>query len=104
MAVTEISYRQTFISNEDRETIKRFLSKSKDAGYHYLEAKTGGKGLEISKDQKPDCILLDYKLPDTDGTRFMKDMAEHQLGGKVELDRSKGTKYRTMFKDAKYKE
>jgi len=68
-------------SPEDRETIKHFLSKSGGVTYRYLEAETGEKGLELSKSHKPDCILLDFKLPDTDGICFIKDMVyEHNLG------------------------
>lgn len=36
-------------------------------GYEVLSAPTGEKGLELAKDAKPDCILLDIMLPGIDG-------------------------------------
>lgn len=65
-------------SLEDRETIKRFLSKSRAFTYRILEAETGEKGFESSRKHIPDCILLDYKLPDIDGINFIKDLMDEQ--------------------------
>ncbi len=36
-------------------------------GYEVLSAPTGEKGLELAKEAKPDCILLDIMLPGIDG-------------------------------------
>lgn len=67
-------------SLEDREAFKRFLSKSNEITYQFLEAETGENGLEIFKSHKPDCVLLDFQLPDTDGISFINEMVnEHNL-------------------------
>ncbi len=59
---------------EDRESIKRFLSKPIEFKYHFLEAETGEQALEALNNCKPDCIILDYMLPDVDGVNFAKQM------------------------------
>ena len=68
-------------SLEDRESIKRLLSKSCEDTYLFFEADTGEEGFESSKKHKPDCILLDYKLPDINGIDFIENIAnDHNLG------------------------
>jgi len=59
-------------SPEDRHTCRTFL----DTGYRVSEADTGQAGLELIGRLKPDCILLDYRLPDLDGLEFLE--ALHQ--------------------------
>jgi CheY-like chemotaxis protein len=36
-------------------------------GYRTLEARTGAEGLELARAHRPDLVLLDVRLPDTDG-------------------------------------
>jgi len=40
-------------------------------GYRFLEAETGEAGLAQYRAEQPDCILLDYRLPDFDGLEFL---------------------------------
>ncbi|MGH6636371.1 MAG: ATP-binding protein [Gammaproteobacteria bacterium] len=40
-------------------------------GYHFLEAETGEAGLAQYRSERPNCILLDYRLPDFDGLEFL---------------------------------
>lgn len=61
---------------EDMESIKRFLLKPGEVKYHFLEAETGEKGLDVLKDCKPDCIILDYMLPDVDGLILAKQITD----------------------------
>ncbi|MGY6217041.1 PAS domain-containing protein [Methylolobus aquaticus] len=60
-------------SPEDRHTCRTFL----DTGYRVLEADTGQAGLELIGRLKPDCILLDYRLPDLDGLEFLETLLEN---------------------------
>ncbi len=46
---------------------------------------------------------LDFDNMETLGLELTKDIIEHQLGGKIELDRTKGTTFHVLFKVQKYK-
>lgn len=54
-------------SPNDRELIKTYLNNDKSYNYNIYEAETGVKALEILSKISPDCIILDYLLPDMDG-------------------------------------
>jgi diguanylate cyclase (GGDEF)-like protein len=56
---------------DDRYLYKRMLGQINDIQWTLLEAETGEQGLDLCKMEQPDCILLDYILPDTDGLEFM---------------------------------
>lgn len=56
---------------EDRATYKRYLARDIDSSYEFLEAELGEEGLDLARQCPPDCILLDYQLPDTDGLEFV---------------------------------
>ena len=56
---------------EDRAMIRHSLVADADYGYTLLEAETGADGLHLWHQHKPDCVLLDYQLPDTDGLRLL---------------------------------
>ncbi len=63
-------------NSEDRETYKRLVRNSKEAEFSFLESDTGEKGLDLCLREKPDCVLLDYILPDTDGLEFIASLKE----------------------------
>lgn len=53
---------------EDEPQMRRFLRVALEgSGYRYLEAATGGEGLALAIQHRPDAILLDLGLPDMDG-------------------------------------
>ncbi len=43
------------------------------------EAETGHEGLQLAHAQKPDCVLLDYHLPDMNGLEFLAEL-KNDLG------------------------
>jgi len=45
------------------------------AGYEFLSARRGQDGLEKAKIEKPDIIVLEYLLPDLNGTEFLRSLA-----------------------------
>ncbi len=53
---------------DDESTIRRSLRHLFESkGYTVLEADTGATGLALAQNEEPDVVLLDLKLPDTDG-------------------------------------
>jgi signal transduction histidine kinase len=65
-------------SPEDRELYRRMLSQDPEHQYRFLEAEMGEEGLEMALAEHPDCLLLDYRLPDVDGLEFLIRLREHQ--------------------------
>ena len=59
-------------SPEDRLLYQRLLGQD---GWTFVEAETGEEGLDLCQTQRPDCVLLDYRLPDLDGLEFLTRMA-----------------------------
>jgi signal transduction histidine kinase len=58
-------------SSEDRELYRRLLGQDPENGYELLETDLGEEGLRLAQEEDPDCLLLDYRLPDMDGLEFL---------------------------------
>ncbi len=58
-------------SPEDRALYRRLLAQGSEHAYEFLEAETGEEGLAAARAEQPDCLLLDYRLPDVDGLEFL---------------------------------
>jgi PAS domain S-box-containing protein len=56
----------------DRAMVQFLLKNGEDSPWNILEAATGSDGLEMAGLWRPDCILLDYRLPDMEGTEFLR--------------------------------
>ena len=61
---------------EDRVLIRRALRQDPNVDYQVLEAENGAQALSYLHELQPDCLLLDYKLPDTDGLALLKTIVE----------------------------
>ncbi|WP_372896734.1 response regulator [Stieleria sp.] len=61
-------------SPEDREVYRRLLAQQAWNEYDVAEADCGEDGLDACRDHPPDCILLDYNLPDLDGLEFLTEL------------------------------
>lgn len=59
----------------DRESYRRFLTRAPDYEYLLSESESGADGLAQCRLTSPDCVLLDYSLPDIDGVEFLDDLA-----------------------------
>ena len=56
-------------STADRTLYRHFLSST--GTYSFLEAATGEEGLRLCQTAQPDCLILDFYLPDMDGFGFL---------------------------------
>ena len=59
----------------DRMACRRALAQDTDYEFVLSEAETGGEGLQLAHAQKPDCVLLDYRLPDLNGLEFLAELS-----------------------------
>ncbi|MBW4691248.1 MAG: PAS domain S-box protein [Lyngbya sp. HA4199-MV5] len=58
----------------DKSVYRRFLERDSRHTYHFLEAGTGERALELYQQAMPDLVLLDYALPDSDGLEILEQM------------------------------
>lgn len=69
-----INYK-TILIVDDEPSFIEFLSYTLEkAGYKILTASDGGKAVETARTLKPDCVVLDYMLPDQTGIEVCKEL------------------------------
>ncbi len=62
--------------NEDNMVLmRRLLDKF---GYKTIEATTGKEGFEMTREKRPDFVLLDIQLPDMNGIEVLKMIRENE--------------------------
>ncbi|HEX4945892.1 MAG TPA: response regulator [Blastocatellia bacterium] len=61
---------------EDRMTCRRWLAKDPDWHYEFMEADQGSTGIALARSEQPDCILVDYMLPDADGLGLLSRLSD----------------------------
>ena len=64
-------------SPDDRAEIRRLLLKGSERRYQFVEAETGAAGVRAVLDaaDPPDCVVLDYNLPDMDAVEVLAALA-----------------------------
>lgn len=66
-------------SEADREIFRRFLARAAPAGtYHCTGHETLSGALDRVRTEKPDCILLDYRLQDGTGVDFLHELRSNE--------------------------
>jgi len=61
-------------SPEDRETYRRLLKRHGEADYTFVETDSGEQAVALCRSAHPDCVLLDYRLPDRDGLELLEEL------------------------------
>jgi light-regulated signal transduction histidine kinase (bacteriophytochrome) len=70
---------------DDRALYQRLLRRTNDYQFEIFAADSGGEGLDLCESERPDCVLLDYRMPDLDGLQFLTELAKRQKGAAVPL-------------------
>ena len=52
-------------------------------GYHVLLAENGEKGLELFRQERPDVVVLDLKMPEMDGLTVLRHIRSFELNQPV---------------------
>jgi PAS domain S-box-containing protein len=60
----------------DRSIFKLCLNTGQPETYEYAEAGAGREGLSLIEEFKPDCVLLDFHLPDVDGLAMIRHLLD----------------------------
>ncbi|GAB3223317.1 ATP-binding protein [Hymenobacter seoulensis] len=65
-------------NEQDRELYKRFLKRQPGSSEQFIiqEATSGEEGLALFQSVRPDCVLLDYNLLDTDGLAVLAELQQ----------------------------
>lgn len=62
--------RKILIIDDEPDILKTLVYTIKKLGQDVYTADTGEKGLKLIRDEKPDVVLLDLRLPDVDGMKI----------------------------------
>ena len=63
---------------EDREMLVRYFEQMTQQTFHIIQTDSGEEGWEMCQKEKPDCILIDYQLPDLDGLEFIESLGKDE--------------------------
>jgi carbon storage regulator CsrA len=79
------AYRILIVEDDqvDRKMIRRCLSSLDDRHLTFFESPLGHEGLDCCRKEKPDCVILDFRLPDTDALKFLEEMSRARLAGEI---------------------
>lgn len=55
----------------DRDILKQYLKSEPNGSFSFADASTGRQGLETFRGFEPDCVLLDFNLPDMNGIELI---------------------------------
>jgi signal transduction histidine kinase len=59
-------------SPEDRAYLRRLLERAQERRFTVVDEETGADAIRRMEEEPPDCVVLDYNLPDMDGVEFIR--------------------------------
>lgn len=63
----------------DLDVYRRYLQEDPNSSYEVAEVEMGEEAIEFCQQQLPDCMLLDYRLPDLDGLEVLEQLETAKL-------------------------
>ena len=66
--------RKIIIIDDDPDIVTFLTVLLQDNGYETIEARDGAEGLDKTKAEKPDLILLDITMPEKSGVKFYREV------------------------------
>ena len=63
---------------EDEKSLIKNLELALGEDYQVLSSSTGQEGIKIAQEDKPDLILLDFMLPDMEGSDILKELKSNE--------------------------
>jgi len=69
-----MSKKKILVIDDDPKMVKVVAARLEASGYGTMTANDGLQGLEIAKNEQPDLILLDIKMPNMDGHTMMRNL------------------------------
>ncbi len=74
----------TVLIVEDEKSLRMLLSeKMRESGFQVIEAGDGAEGLDLALRKKPDVILLDIKMPGSDGITMLEALRKNAAYGQA---------------------
>jgi len=64
--------KKILVVDDEPDILRVVVFRLKKMGYEVFSATTGKEAFSLIKEQKPDLMLLDFRLPDTDGIEISK--------------------------------
>jgi DNA-binding NtrC family response regulator len=71
--------KKILLIDDDQNILTTLQIHLEDTGMKILLAETGKKGLELFKQEKPEIVLLDLKLPDIDGLKVLDEIVRSEI-------------------------
>jgi NtrC-family two-component system response regulator AlgB len=71
--------KKILLIDDDRNILTTLKIHLEDTGMKIFLAETGKKGLALFKQEKPEVVLLDLKLPDTDGLQVLDEIVRSEI-------------------------
>jgi len=75
---TSMSEKITVLLIEDDDVDRQAVHRLAGSSCRFVDAATGLAGLELRRSCEPDCVLLDYCLPDIDGLDLLKRLSPEE--------------------------
>lgn len=66
--------KKIIVIDDDPDIVTFLTTLMKDNGYAVVSAADGKEGLEKTRQEKPDLILLDITMPETSGVRYYREV------------------------------